>query len=876
MNLGIRDKVQKIWESKTDHRSLKWLSISLWVLCVGGLSLAGLIFFLFSRGDLPSFDELENPQYDLASIIYSNDETPFGKYYIENREFVDYDELSPHIVNALLATEDIRYYGHAGIDFQALFRVFFKTVLFGQESSGGGSTISQQLAKLLFKRQSLAGKSKIQRAQALLGIKFKEWITAVRLEKSYTKEEIIAMYLNKFEFINGAHGIKAAAQIYFGRDQGELKVEEAATLVGMLKNPSRYNPVRFTDLAEDRRNTVLNLMARNGKISNTQRDTLLANSLDISAFIRKTHADGPAPYFRSELTKWLKDLFDQKEYLKPDGAQYDIYRDGLNIYTTIDLNYQERAEKAVYEHMAENQARYWRVWGRKNPITYELNLNEREDSLKVALRQETIKRRIRTLDEYHILYQKHFETLSEQTSKNIGVGLKEPTVRRLLEDKSYINEIDEEVRSQFKNLLASNYWIEVKRKWHEFQQELSEELDVKKERKVFAYNEEGYESRIMSLYDSLMHQTRILQSGLLSLDPRTGQIKAWVGGVDFDNFKYDHVNFRRQVGSTIKPFVYATAISVQGISPCQEFDDVQYTINPGDANFNVSEEWTPSNANGLFTGNKYNLYQGLLYSKNSITVRMIKELGTVEPVRDLLHNVGISKTERYYNGRLLIPRVPSICLGSVDLSLMEIAGGYSTFANNGVYSKPFFINRIEDKNGKIIYQSSIQQNLAINPFYNAVMLDMLRNNTGGGRGMGLESDLGGKTGTTNDYADGWFIGVTPTLVTGVWVGGDEKWVKFYTLEDGQGFVMSRPIFMNYMKMLEEDEEASYDPKIKFPPPPSGLSDFIDCQRYKRGEPEDELEQRKTEDEQFDVFVEEPFMDDVFDEEELTQDTIGIY
>jgi penicillin-binding protein 1A len=207
---------------------------------------------------------------------------------------------------------------------------------------------------------------------------------------------------------------------------------------------------------------------------------------------------------------------------------------------------------------------------------------------------------------------------------------------------------------------------------------------------------------------------------------------------------------------------------------------------------------------------------------------------------------------------------------------MEIAGGYSTFANNGVYSKPFFINRIEDKNGKIIYQSSIQQNLAINPFYNAVMLDMLRNNTGGGRGMGLESDLGGKTGTTNDYADGWFIGVTPTLVTGVWVGGDEKWVKFYTLEDGQGFVMSRPIFMNYMKMLEEDEEASYDPKIKFPPPPSGLSDFIDCQRYKRGEPEDELEQRKTEDEQFDVFVEEPFMDDVFDEEELTQDTIGIY
>ncbi|MEE9374366.1 MAG: transglycosylase domain-containing protein [Saprospiraceae bacterium] len=870
--------IKKIWDSKIERSWLKLLAYTLWAGTIGGMVFCFILFYIFSRGELPSFEQLENPQYDLASIVYSDNLTPFGKYYIENREFVDYEDLSPHLINALISTEDIRYHSHSGIDFIALFRVLFKTVLTGDNNSGGGSTISQQLAKLLFKRQSL-GKGTMVKIKNLLRVKFKEWITSVRLEKQYTKGEIIAMYLNKFEFINGAHGIQAAAQIYFSKDQKDLKVQEAATLVGMLKNPSRYNPIRFTEHAENRRNTVLYLLARNNKISKVQRDTLVSNPLDMSAFNRTTHVDGHAPYFRSELTKWLKTLFSKNENKKLDGTTYDIYRDGLKIYTTINLSYQDHAEQALKTHMAKIQNRYWRVWKRKNPLTYQMDKTDPADSLKMAAWQTTVDRRIRTLSEYSFLFDQHFSSLSKESDENFGVSLKEPTLRQLIANKKYVSQIDEEKKPNFVKLLSSPLWATIKIQWDKFHAELETVLNIEKERPVFAYNEEGFEVKDLTLFDSLMHMTRIMQSGLLSINPSNGQIKAWVGGVDFKNFKYDHVNLRRQVGSTIKPFVYSTAIGVQGLSPCHEYDDLQYSIAPGDANFNVSKTWTPSNANGLFTGNKYNLYQGLLYSKNSITVRIVKELGTIEPIRELLDNVGISKSETLYNGRLLIPRVPSICLGSVDLSVMEITGAYTTFANNGIYSKPSFIDRIEDKNGKIIYQSTIEQNVAINPFYNAVMLDMLRNNTGSG--LGLKSQNGGKTGTTNDYADGWFLGITPTLVTGIWVGGDEKWVKFYTLDDGQGFVLARPIFMDYMKRLEADENCGYDSGIKFRKSPNNIQDFIDCDRYKRGEPEDEFAKTTDEDLQFDEFDEDEFGQDEFldeFEEEIIEepmDTIGL-
>lgn len=825
---------------------------ALWIGTITGIIGSIVMIIVLTFGELPDFEELENPEYDLASIVYDTNGKEFGKYYIENRQFVEYDELSPLLVNTLYSVEDERYYQHTGIDFKALARVMFKTIIFSQDDAGGGSTITQQLAKLLFSRESLANKSKLQRIVGLAKIKFKEWITAVRLERRYTKEEIVAMYLNKFEFINGAHGIQSAAEIYFGKDQFELSEPEAATLIGMLQNPSLYNPLRFPNRAKERRNVVLSRMEKHDIIDRVARDSLIASPIDMSQFKRSTQSDGIAPYFRSELTKWLKNLLLRKEYFSPDGNPYDIYRDGLKIYTTIDINYQIRAEKALWDHLQNLQERYWKVWRYKDPITFEAD----EDQEK--LRRESIDRRVRDTDLYKILYQSFMQEIITMARQEFDIDIKEPTIRRLMQDNNYLNELPQTVKDAYTKVIKSN---KTRNQWSAFQNKLKEKLQETTTAKVFAYNNSGYEMKEMTRLDSVIYHIRHLQGGMLSVDPRNGAIKAWVGGADHHYFKYDHVTMRRQVGSTIKPFVYATALAVHGISPCQEYQDIQYTIAPGDAGFKVDAEWSPSNANGLFTGNSYNLYQGLLYSKNSITVRIVKEMGTVELIRDLLHHVGMDKEERLSTGRFVIPEVPSICLGSVDLSLLNIVGGYTTFANDGIYSKPYFIDRIEDKNGKTIYQNSTLHRRAINSLYNSVMVDMLQNNTGGGFGLGLKSPNGGKTGTTNDYADGWFIGITPSLVSGIWVGGDEKWVRFYTLDDGQGFVMARPIFQNYMKALETVADSiGYDVGARFKKPPVDFKELVDCSRYKQKEPEEEQEQTKQEkidlnefDQEFDDF-----------------------
>ena len=750
------DKLKEWWRSPSEKKWLSWLAKILWICAIAGVIFSVIVFIVVGRSDLPGFDELENPQYDLASIIYDVNEVPFGKYYIENREFIDFNDLSPHVYNALISVEDVRYHNHSGIDLRALLRVAVKSIILRQESSGGGSTISQQLAKLLFKRTSLAGKSAFNRAAALASIKFKEWITAVRLERRYTKEEIIAMYLNKFEFINGAHGIHSASEIYFGKDQKDLLVEEAAVLVGMLKNPARYNPIRFTERSEGRRNVVLEMMYQNDVLSRDERDSLRSIPLNTENFERRSQSEGIAPYFRAELTKWLRPLLDQPEYQKPEGGSYDIYRDGLKIYTTIDTRYQVLAEEAVREHLTDLQKRYWRVWEYKDPFTFEA------EGIQEDLRRESVKRRIRDTDIYRSIFAANFDELSKKSEEQFNIELKEPTIRRLVGNPEYLDQIDSRVRPDFRRMMGAGLWEEITNQWNRFEQEVERAFDEEVVARLFSYEEEeGFSLDTLSRMDSVLFHLRHLQAGMLSLDPRTGAIKAWVGGPSHEYFKYDHVTMRRQVGSTIKPFVYATAIGVQGIPPCQEFDDIQYTIAPGDANFNVDAEWSPSNANGLFTQNKYNLYQGLLYSKNSITVRIVKELGTIEPIRELLHNVGIDKYERINDGRLVVPRVPSLSLGSVDLSLLEMTGAYTTFANNGVYTKPTFISRIEDKNGKIIYQSSLEQRRALNQLYNAVLVDMLRNNVGGGFGLGLKTPAGGKTGTTNDYADGWFMGNYP-------------------------------------------------------------------------------------------------------------------
>lgn len=847
---------------------IKWLVIALWIGAIATVVFCIYLFSSLANGNLPSFEDLENPKYDLASLVYDTKGRNFGKYYIENREEIAYSELSPKIIDALLSTEDFRFRSHSGIDARALVRVGLKTLLLQKEESGGGSTITQQLAKLLFKRESLSSSGGLKRFISLVGVKLKEWITAVRLEKSYTKEEIIAMYLNKFEFINGAHGIVAASQIYFNKEQSELTTDEAAVLVGMLKNPSLYNPARFPEKATNRRNIVLSQMEKYGKIDQTALDSLVNKTLDMSNFKRTNQSEGPAPHFRSELTKWLRRTFAKNDLKKTDGSNYNIYTDGLKIYTTIDLDYQKHAEKAVYDHMRWNQEKYDRVWKGRNPWKHEA------DSLQLIIRKNTLESRIKGSERYVNLHNQYLGSLKSSIQSVMGeIPLNEKVIkalhlvdtkRRSLNGLIKDGVIKKDQKDSYRKLLDTPDWDKLYKEYEELQAAYKTIFSTKVEMQIFDY-EEGEKTVEMSPRDSVIYHNKILQCGLLSVDPRTGYIKAWVGGVNHKYFKYDHINSRRQVGSTIKPFVYTAAMSLQGISPCQEFEDIQYSIVPGDANFYVEEEWSPSNANGEFTNNLYNLYQGLLYSKNSITVRLVKEMGSVEVIRELLDNAGIRKDLVHPNGEAVVPNVPSICLGAVDLKLSEMAGAYTSFANQGKYVEPIFIDRIEDKHGKVIYRGIPERKQAISPTYNHVILDMLRNNVGGNFGIGLESQVGGKTGTTNDYADGWFMGVTPSLVTGVWVGGEDKWIRFLTLEDGQGYVMARPIFVNYMKAIEKDEDCEYDSSIKFVEPNEDFFSIIDCDKYKQIKPEEERTQTLQEKLRHDEFEEEEFEFDEFDE-----------
>ena len=852
---------------------LRWLVIALWLGLVIGLLSAVLFFTNLAKGDLPSFEDLENPKYDLASIVYDSKGEAFGKYYVENREEISYDELSPQIVSALLATEDVRFNDHKGIDIRALMRVGFKTVLLQDEDSGGGSTITQQLSKLLYSRPNLKGKNKLSRFYALVKVKLKEWITSVKLERSYTKEEIMAMYLNKFEFINGAHGIEAAAQTYFNKSQDALNDDEIAVLIGMLKNPSLYNPRRFPEKSKNRRNIVLSQMLKYDMLSQESYDTLTQKELDMSNFKRTNHSEGPAPYFRSELTKWLRNLFKKEDIKKSDGESYNVYTDGLKIYTTIDLNYQKHAEKAVLDHMKWNQERYWRVWkGGMDPWRYDA------DSLQLIIRQKVLERKMKETERYLSMHNAFLGEIKSSIQGKYGnVSLSENVIKELIKikkKKRSLNAVakewslNDEKKNIYKSILDSDSWSELESNYEKLQSEYKSVFKKKRKMMVFDYVEEKEKEVEMSPRDSVRYHNQILQAGMLSLDPRSGHIKAWVGGVDHKYFKYDHVNSRRQVGSTIKPFVYTTAMAMQGISPCQEYEDIQYSIAPGDANFHVNEQWSPNNANEEFTGNSYNLYQGLLYSKNSITVRLVKEMGNVELIRDLLQNVGINKDEKLSNGTKLIPEVPAICLGAIDLTLMNMAGAYTAFANDGMYTQPIFISKIEDKNGKVIYTGLPNRSRAINSIYNHVILDMLRNNVQGGYSMGLKSEVGGKTGTTNDYADGWFMGITPTLVTGTWVGGEDKWIRFLTLNDGQGFVMARPIFEKYLRALESDPECDYNPDARFEKPPPEFFALIDCEKYKQIKPEEERAQTLEQKLKRDVFEDdEEEEEEEFEEEE---------
>jgi|TARA_B110000483_G_scaffold6776_1_gene8005 penicillin-binding protein 1A len=876
MEIEKETTIEKKWKKE---KTLKIVMLMLWIGAIALVIGTFLFFNYISKQDLPSFEDLENPEYDQASIIYDDNGTTFGKYYIENRVPVHYDQISPFIVDALLSTEDERFHSHSGIDVRALSRVAFKTVLLRQESSGGGSTISQQLAKLLFKRPSLRGMSKIKRSFELVKVKLKEWMTAVKIERSYTKEEIMAMYLNKFEFINGAHGIQAASQTYFSKEQENLNVDEAAILVGMLKNPSLYNPLRFPDKAKRRRNIVLSQMEKADKLDRVAYDSLIVKDVNMDEFQRKTQSEGPAPYFRAELTKWLRKLFKENDINKSDGTSYNIYTDGLKIFTTLDLRYQKHAEEAVTEHMKWNQERFDSVWKDKNPWKYEADASQRK------IRNDIFERRIRASDRYISLRNKHLSAnIAKLRDRYTETPFTDNAIKAMIRVESKKNGFRKEIKDnyiksnyldEYKSIMKMKDWTELKNNWQSFIAAYDKSFNTEVKMMVFDYSEEQEKEVKMTPLDSVRYHNMMLQSGLLSVDPKTGYIKAWVGGVNHQYFKYDHVNSQRQVGSTIKPFVYATAIGMMGISPCTTFDDIQYTIAPGDANFDLQDEWTPANANGKFTLNKYNLYHGLLYSKNSITVRLVKEMGTVQVVRELLRNVGINVDEEVTNNEIKVPNLPSISLGAVNLSLYEMTGAYTAFANNGMYTEPIFIKRIEDKSGNVIYNAIPDKKVAINPKYNAVMVDMLQNNVGGKYGLGIKTPVGGKTGTTNDYTDGWFMSITPNLVSGTWVGGDDRWIRFLSLDEGQGYVLARPIVQKYLKRLEDDEEINLNTNVNFPAPPYGFKEIVDCTKYKEITPEEEQAEIIENKKQLDEFEEE-FGDDFEEElEDLPIDTISI-
>jgi penicillin-binding protein 1A len=814
------------------QKYFKEISRRTWIIFAGCILVMAGTIALVNLSGIPKFSQLEQPDMEQASVIYDINGEQFGRYYIKNRVPVEYKDLSPHVINAVIAIEDARFHEHSGIDLVALFRVGVKSMLLMQESSGGGSTISQQLAKLLFKRPDLTSYPKFIRVFFLIPIKIKEWIVASKLERFYTKEEILTMYLNQFEFINGAHGIQSAANIYFNKDQSKLTAGEAAVLAGMLKNPSLFNPVRFKEKSTLRRNTVLDVMHSKGFISREELKAFKTSPIDLSSFKKDDHSEGFAPYFRAELTKSLKSLLQEQNLVKEDGSSYDIYRDGLRIYTTIDLTYQNYAEAAVFEHMKALQKKFFRVWKGMDPWKYDADINQQK------IRYTILERQCRQSDRYVALSNKLLDPIRIKVSSVIEdeVELSDNYLELLFEKKIFEKipffepdgTIPSSLVQKIKAIKLSNQYAILKNDFEAAARKINAEFTTSVPMKIYDYETGGEKTENMSPLDSVRFHQMHLQTGLFAVEPSTGHVKAWVGGIGHKYFKYDHVTMRRAVGSTIKPFVYTQAIAISSISPCQEFEDIQYTIAPGDAQFDVLEEWSPANSTESFSGGKYNLFDGLMWSKNSITVRLLKELGSVQPVRDLMRNMGIQVDKKLSNGSLAVPNLPSVCLGAVDLTLLEMTGAYTTFANSGNFTKPVLISRIEDKNGKVLYEEFPKNKAAVNPLTNAVMVNMLQKSAR----ADVKSAFGGKTGTTNDYSDGWFMAITPTLVVGVWTGGDDKWMRFLNLNDGQGATLAKPMAVKLIQKLEADKNSGYNMDATFPNPPTGYKDLVDCELFK--------------------------------------------
>jgi len=821
---------------------IRWM----WRIMLGGIGAVLLLFVGLSFTDLPSVQQLENPKSELASEVFDQSETVvLGRYYIENRVPLQFEQISTPLVDALLATEDVRFYEHAGIDFRALGRVLVKTVLLRQESAGGASTISQQLAKLLFTGQGSSNKL-IRVIQ-----KFKEWIIAVRLERKYTKEEIIALYLNKYDFINGAQGIKLASEIYFNKPQDSLQIQEAAMLIGMLKNASLYNPLRRPEQVLKRREVVLNQMRKAGKISSEAYDALRLTPLGIN-YSPRTFIDGSATYFRNELAKDIKEILKTK--LKSDGTPYDLYRDGLRIYTSIDAEMQRIAEQTMQEHMHKLQDVFFKEWKGRDPWTYR---SGSDHEIPLAIREQELRRITRETERYQSLRSRYLDpvlSVLENEFDDITWHSNDREIIWMTNEEARPGYLDSLVRKevieprearQLKSVMKDPAYTELRTTWDHLQEESIRAFTTPVAMRVFAYNDQMEKDTIMTPLDSIKYHRMFLQTGILAVEPKTGRIKAWVGGINYKYFKYDHVRSNRQVGSTFKPLVYATAIAQQGISPCFKVWDMPQTIEPGEGSFGLLDAWTPRNYGESYSNKQVTLFEGLRQSKNTVSVYLMKQLGDTEPVRALAHEMGIDSTAKYANGRLRMPQSPAICLGATDLTVMEMTGAYSTFANNGTFNRPSAIIRIEDKNGQIIFDNIQEEKHALQPNANFVMVEMLKY---AGAIGGVRSEVGGKTGTTNDFVDGWFMGVTPELVVGTWVGGEDRWVAFRSAAMGQGARMAKPFFVEFLKQLERSPKVTYNPNARFVRPPGDLGIELDCSKYQDSAPVPQESPFETEEE----------------------------
>ena len=736
---------------------------------------------------MPPIEELEDPHDKLASLVYASDgSTELGRYYFGsgNRVYTDYDAVSPYVINALIATEDVRFKEHSGIDFKALGRTAIKTVMMGDKSAGGASTITQQLAKQLYSQPS----SNIFKRAIQKPI---EWMIAIKLERFYTKDEIINMYLNRFDFLHNAVGIKTAANVYFGKEPGELKIEEAAMLVGMLKNPSYYNPLRHEERTRDRRNTVLDQMAKAGYISFAEADSVKQLPLVLD-YHKVDHKEGGAPYLREEIRRLMtakkpvkpkrSDYKSNMTYTiawgnyntdstqweenplygwiiknpKPDGSYYDLYTDGLRIYTSIDLRMQQYAEEAIYQHLGgylqpafENEKR-----GQKTG-PYTTNQSE----LSFSGVQRLINNAIKQTDRY-------------RNMKKAGCS-------------------DEEIDKAFHTPYEMDVFAYVKETRTE---------GNRKDTKIVP----GTKTVSMSPYDSLLYMKTILRTGLMSMDPVTGYVKAYVGGPDFSHFQYDMVSRgKRQIGSTAKPFLYTLAME-QDFTPCSRFSNTQPVFG----------NWAPRNSGSARIGEMVDLRWALTNSNNWISARLVNEL-TPLSLANKMRMFGITG--------YIDPTLP-LCLGTVDVPVGHMVAAYTAFSNRGMRVDPVFVTRIEDNQGNLIYSAAPHRTEVISEDAYYKILSILLNVVDSGTGTslrsryGLSAQMGGKTGTTNSNSDSWFMGFTPELVTGVWVGGEERYIHFNSMAFGQGARAALPIYGLFMQKVYADTKLPYkqDAKFHFP------------------------------------------------------------